>query len=106
MKPQSPSCANKLKILADTTRLAVLESLLDHPKHVSDLSHLLHIEQSLLSHHLAQLREAGLVQATREGKTMLYQLAPNVSTGAEGKTLDLGCCQLSFPKQTKKRKSR
>ncbi|MGB0909300.1 MAG: ArsR/SmtB family transcription factor [Nitrospirales bacterium] len=105
MKVKNPACADKLKILADPTRLAVLESLMDHPKHVSELVNTLDIEQSLLSHHLAQLREAGLVQGTREGKAVLYQLAPNVATATEGKALDLGCCQLSFPVKTQKRTS-
>ncbi len=106
MKTESPSCADKLKVLADTTRLAVLESLMDCPKHVNELAHALHIEQSLLSHHLAQLREAGLVQATRDGKAMLYELAPEVSTATKEKALDLGCCQLSFPVSSKKGKAR
>ncbi len=105
MKAKNPTCADKLKILADPTRLAVIESLMDHPKHVSELVDTLDIEQSLLSHHLAQLREAGLVQATREGKAVLYELAPNVSKATKDKALDLGCCQLSFPVQAKKRSS-
>ncbi len=100
MKDQA-SCVDKLKVLADTTRLAVLESLMDTPKHVNELENALHIEQSLLSHHLAQLRQAGLVLATRQGKSMLYQLAPNVSGTSEKRALDLGCCQLSFPEHTK-----
>ena len=106
MKAQSPTCAEKLKVLAETTRLSVLESLMESPKHVNELVSTLKIEQSLLSHHLAQLREAGLVQATRDGKAMLYELAPNVTTATGGKALDLGCCQLSFPVETKKAKGR
>ena len=104
MKPEPSTCADKLKILADTTRLAVLESLMDQPKHVSELMTALDIEQSLLSHHLAQLREAGLVQSTRDGKAVRYQLAPHVATATTEKALDLGCCQISFPVRPKKRK--
>ena len=105
-EPSSPSCADRLKVLADTTRLAVLESLLERPKHVNELMDLLDVEQSLLSHHLAQLREAGLVEATRDGKAVLYQLATGVTTAKAGKALDLGCCQLSFPIQPKSSKRR
>ena len=94
---QPSSCAEKLKLLSDPTRLAVLESLMEHPKHVSELMTLLAVEQSLLSHHLALLREAGLVDAKREGKTMVYQLAKGVERKTTGKSLDLGCCHLSFP---------
>jgi len=95
--PDTSPCADKLKLLADPTRLAVLESLMDKPKHVGDLATLLSVEQSLLSHHLALLREAGLVDAIRDGKAVLYQLAPDVESTTAGKSLDLGCCQLSFP---------
>lgn len=100
----SASCADKLKILADTTRLAVLEALMEKPKHVSELMDLLHVEQSLLSHHLAQLRDAGLVEARRDGKAVLYQLAQGVSGARRGKAIELGCCQLSFPTKTLKRR--
>jgi DNA-binding transcriptional ArsR family regulator len=45
---QSPTtCAEKLKILSDTTRLAVLEILMESPKHVGELNAVLGIEQSL-----------------------------------------------------------
>lgn len=98
MKDKTPStaCADKLKVLADSTRLAVLESLLAGGKSVGELMSLLGIEQSLLSHHLAVLRETGLVEASREGKTMVYQLAPAVSSSTSGKALNLGCCKISF----------
>ena len=101
--PSFPSCAEKLKVLADSTRLAVLEALMKQPKHVNELMGLLHIEQSLLSHHLAQLRVAGLVEAKRDGKAVLYQLAPGISTARGGKSIELGCCQLSFPSRKSKR---
>ena len=104
--PSPQSCADKLKVLADTTRLAVLESLMDRPKHVNELMESLNVEQSLLSHHLAQLREAGLVEAIRDGKAVLYQLAPGIATASAEKALDLGCCQLSFPIRSRNQKRR
>ena len=91
-----PSCASKLKILADPTRLSVLEALMNGPKNVGDLMAQFDVEQSLLSHHLAILRDAGLVAATREGKSMIYQLAETVSDSAAGKAINLGCCKISF----------
>jgi ArsR family transcriptional regulator, nickel/cobalt-responsive transcriptional repressor len=90
------SCANKLKVLGDPTRLAVLESLMSQAKNVGELMDLLHVEQSLLSHHLAILREAGLVEASREGKAVFYQLPASVSSAAQGKAINLGCCTISF----------
>jgi len=98
--PQS-FCASRLKVLADTTRLAVLEMLLDGPRHVGELNTSLGMEQSLLSHHLKVLRKEGFVEATRDGKAVLYRLAPGVASSS-GKALNLGCCLLSFaPKQSK-----
>ena len=102
--PSPPSCAEKLKVLADTTRLAVLESLMDKPRHVGELMELLGVEQSLLSHHLALLRDAGLVDAIRDGKAVLYQLAPGVAATTSRKSIDIGCCQLSFPQSVKGKK--
>jgi DNA-binding transcriptional ArsR family regulator len=57
--PQS-FCVRKLKVLADTTRLAVLQSLMEEPKHVGELNAAIGVEQSLLSHHLKVLRRRGL----------------------------------------------
>ena len=97
----SSTCVDKLKLLADPTRLAVLEALMDHPKQVHELIDLLQVEQSLLSHHLALLRGAGMVQANRKGKSVQYQLMQGVSGTFKEKSLDLGCCQLSFPSSSK-----
>lgn len=95
-KATSPTCASKLKILSDPTRLGVLESLMTGPKNVGELMEELGVEQSLLSHHLAVLRDNGLVEATREGKTMIYQLPEGVSDSTAGKAINLGCCKISF----------
>ncbi len=92
----SQTCIDRLKVLADTTRLSVLEALLEGPKRVADLMELLNVEQTLLSHHLKVLRDAGLVEATREGKAKLYRLAKNVEGSVSGQSIHLGCCQLSF----------
>lgn len=95
-KTASPACAGKLKILSDATRLAVLESLMSGPKNVGELIDQLDVEQSLLSHHLAVLRDHGLVEAIREGKTMIYQLPSGVADSTSGKAINLGCCKISF----------
>ncbi|MCP3961236.1 MAG: winged helix-turn-helix transcriptional regulator [bacterium] len=94
------SCAAKLKALADTTRLAVMESLLDGPRRVGELGEQLGVEQSLLSHHLRVLREMELLEARRDGKAVVYALAPGVAAAMADRTLDLGCCQLSFETST------
>ena len=94
--PAAPSCAMLLKVLADETRLAIVQELLDGPKHVGEINAELAVEQSLLSHHLKVLREAGLIVGQRDGKAVLYQLAPGVEVRRSGKAVNLGCCQISF----------
>lgn len=90
------TCSRALKLLADETRLAVIGQLLAGPRHVHEINADLHIDPTLLSHHLRVLREAGLVCTEREGKTILYRLAPQVRLAQRRKVLDFGCCELSF----------
>ena len=94
--PQATSCAKMLKVLADEVRLAVVEQLLEGPKHVGEINERLHVEQTLLSHHLRVLREAGIVQSQRDGKMVLYRLTSAVEGAREGKAINLGCCLISF----------
>lgn len=89
-------CSERLKVLADSTRLAILEMLWSEPKHVWEMNTVLGLEQSLLSHHLKVLREQGFVRATRDGKAVLYQLEPTVWNTSSGRVIDLGCCRLCF----------
>ncbi len=90
------SCPTVLKALADEKRFEVVKLLMKNPSHVKDLQTALCIDQSLLSHHLRLLRDAGIVQSKRDGKAVLYSLSPSVETRREGESLNLGCCKLSF----------
>lgn len=89
-------CAERLKVLADRTRLDVLRQLLAGPRHVGEIHDELGTEPSLLSHHLRVLREAGLVECERDGKAVLYRLAPGVRKGSSKQAIDIGCCSLRF----------
>lgn len=64
-----------LKALADPTRLAVMRLLAKRECTVSALQSLVGREQSLLSHHLKLLREAGLVHSRYRGAHVVYSLA-------------------------------
>lgn len=88
-------CVEQLKVLADETRLAVLNILRQGPCHVGEINAQLGLEQSLLSHHLKVLRQAQLVIAERDGKAVLYRLRPEVA-GPSPQSLNLGCCLLCF----------
>lgn len=89
-------CAGLLKILADETRLCVVRQLIAGPMHVNELNDAIGADQSLLSHHLKVLREGGIVEAQRDGKAVLYRLAPSFESRRRGDVIDLGCCKLSF----------
>jgi DNA-binding transcriptional ArsR family regulator len=92
----SSFCVRQLKVLADRTRLSVLKVLMDGPKHVGDINAIVRVEQSLLSHHLKILRDAGLVTTTRDGKAILYHFGATIEPPKNGNKIDLGCCTLSF----------
>lgn len=95
-KAPSRGCVAKLKVLADTTRLQALHELVGGSRTVGDLQRALGVDQSLLSHHLAKLRDAALVVAERSGRTIRYRLADGVAAGGSTPGIDLGCCRLSF----------
>ena len=61
------------KLLSDDTRLRILYYLTQMDElHVRALCELLHESQPAVSHHLALLRVAGLIERRREGKHNFY----------------------------------
>lgn len=88
-------CSQRLKVLAEPHRLAILKLLFTGPKHVWELNQSLNLEQSLLSHHLKVLRQQGFVQSRRSGKAVIYELAPEARPAAVY-GVELGCCTLTF----------
>jgi len=96
MSAPPSDCASRLKVLSDPTRLRVMRRLLETPCHVSELQKHVGIEQSLLSHHLRVLRDAGLVDSERDGKAVLYRVTSGALLSSRGEAIDLGCCVLSF----------
>lgn len=67
--------AKFFKGLADKSRLAILEVLMDGEKVVSDIVKATNLTQSNVSMHLACLLDCGLVLKTRQGQHMQYRLA-------------------------------
>jgi len=63
------------KLLSDETRLRILYYLTQRDElHVRALCDLLNESQPAVSHHLALLRVAGLIERRREGKHNFYAL--------------------------------
>ena len=61
--------------LADSTRLIILYALADGPHNVTELTQELGQPQPTISRHLKNLRDRGLVLATRQGMMVQYSLA-------------------------------
>ena len=67
--------ALRFRALGDETRLRLLEILIDGELTVGDLIDQTGLGQSLVSHHLRTLRDAGLVVTRREGRWIFYDIA-------------------------------
>src|SRR5450755_2312964 len=63
-----------LRLLSDPGRVRILLLLEKEELSVAELQTVLSMAQSSLSTHLAQLKQAGLVEDRRNGKHILYQL--------------------------------
>lgn len=62
------------RALADESRLKIVGLLANGERSVDELADALKLKAPTISHHLAKLREAGLVQMRAEGTTHQYQL--------------------------------
>jgi ArsR family transcriptional regulator, arsenate/arsenite/antimonite-responsive transcriptional repressor len=74
-----------LRVLADPTRLQMLAMLAEaaQPICVCDFTAAFDIGQATVSHHLAKLRDAGLVTSSKRGIWAFYEVAPQLPGIAE-----------------------
>ena len=77
------------KLLADETRLRIVHRLL-HDRHCDVTTLCRHVKNSqpAVSHHLALLRNSGLVSAQREGKHNYYYLNRDIFQSVIGAALN------------------
>ncbi|MGH9562390.1 MAG: ArsR/SmtB family transcription factor [Terracidiphilus sp.] len=68
-----PSIVKTLKVVADPNRLRILLLLKAEELSVAELQEILGMGQSTISTHLSQLKQAGLVEDRRTGKSNLYR---------------------------------
>jgi len=66
------------KALADPTRRKVLELLRQRPMSAGELSDHFAVSKPTMSAHFAVLREAGLIDAAKQGATITYRLKLSV----------------------------
>ena len=74
---QLEQTAELLKALADPTRLGMIAALwrAEEPVCICDFTSTFELTQPTISHHMAKLKDAGLVQSTKRGIWVYYSLA-------------------------------
>ncbi len=80
--------AELYKVFGDSTRIRILSALMREELCVCDISELLGVSVSAVSHQLRILKQAELVKYRRDGKTVYYSLADDhvktiIAQGAE-----------------------
>ena len=66
------------RALADPTRRRVLALLRERPMSAGELADQFDVSKPTMSAHFNVLREAGLIDATKHGKTIIYRLKMSV----------------------------
>jgi DNA-binding transcriptional ArsR family regulator len=67
-----------MRALGDPTRREILRALREGDLTAGEISSRFPITAASISHHLNVLKEAGLVQAQRDGRTIVYSLESTV----------------------------
>lgn len=108
------SILKTLRAAADPTRLRILLLLKAEELSVAELQEILTLGQSTISSHLAQLRQAGLVEDRKAGKSSLYRLLADTNNGvltgmlaqAEKETSEASADRAAMRRVLKKRQER
>jgi ArsR family transcriptional regulator len=74
--------ANVLKAIAHPIRIHIVSLLHEHTRmNVSELLEIIQIDQGLLSHHLINMKDKGILSCEREGKNIYYSLKETAIVG-------------------------
>jgi DNA-binding transcriptional ArsR family regulator len=71
---QVNAAVTSFTLLADPTRVRMLWALREQDLDVATLARIADCRPTVASQHLSKLRFAGLVEATRDGRRMLYRI--------------------------------
>ena len=86
--------AGMLAAVGEPTRMLILHRLAEGPAHVGKLAELVGVPMVNMSHHLGVMRQAGLLDDSKDGRRVVYTLRPEVFTpggpNGGGGTLQLG----------------
>jgi DNA-binding transcriptional ArsR family regulator len=102
----SELCSRYLKALADPERLRIVQCLRSGPRTVGDISDEVNSVIANVSHHLKQLRRAGVVRGKRQGRNVTYSICPNLTEQPKDPStpqnplnvLNFGCCRIELGK--------
>ncbi|UJF24157.1 metalloregulator ArsR/SmtB family transcription factor [Suttonella sp. R2A3] len=75
MLAQADEVSQLLKLIANKHRLMALCALVEQPRNVTELIEIVGIAQTSMSNHLAILREANIVDFTRDHRTLTYYIS-------------------------------
>ena len=67
--------AELFKNFSDSTRIRIMYCLFESERSVTEITELLNMNQSAISHQLRFLKNSKLIKNRREGKTIYYSLA-------------------------------
>ena len=109
-----PSIVKILRVVADPNRLRILLLLKGEELSVAELQEILTMGQSTISTHLSQLKQAGLVEDRRTGKSSLYSLKIDPAEGilegllkqAKGEIPEAGPDRAAMRRVVKKRQDK
>ena len=73
----------RLRLLADETRIRILHLLDQEPLTVAELQELLHLGQSSVSGHLSKLKHAQIIHAVSEGASHRYRMREDMPDALE-----------------------
>jgi predicted transcriptional regulator len=73
--------------------MLIVRALIPGPCHVAAIARKTRLTPSRVSHHLARMRQTGVVEYSKKGRTVSYQINPRIAL-PDG--LDLGCCRILF----------
>lgn len=97
---EAKKIAMMLAAVGEPTRMQILYRLTAGPHNVGQLAELVGIPMVNMSHHLGVMRQAGLLEDTKDGRRVVYRLRPEIyrdgGTAADVLgTLNLGGYRLS-----------
>jgi DNA-binding transcriptional ArsR family regulator len=76
---QPDACAEIFAALSAPERIRIIRFLKDGEKNVSQIADMLKTAPVNVSHHVAVMKFAGLIQSRKDGRFMMYSLRPGLT---------------------------